>query len=229
MNQDYDADRFYLGTLCRNGHDFNETGCSLRYVRSPVCVTCAINNRKRRDDKLRVIRLASRPSYPDGMKKCPACETHIPLSSWRCQPCKTKYTKDHYAKHIDTRRAKARASARIYRETNWYMSLWRGCRSSSKKRGLTLTITSDFVQGLWEKQNGRCYWTGVPMIKSGEIRHPLRVSIDRIDSTIGYDEDNVVLTCMLINLGRSNSSVDITIAALDAIVVNYHEKLARAL
>jgi 5-methylcytosine-specific restriction endonuclease McrA len=40
MNNTYDQTKYYLGTLCRRGHNWGETGKSLRYIGCRGCVDC---------------------------------------------------------------------------------------------------------------------------------------------------------------------------------------------
>lgn len=72
-------------------------------------------------------------------------------------------------------------------------------------------ITVDFIKLLWDKQAGKCYWFNVDMILessgSNKKRNPLKVTIDRLDNSIGYTKDNVVLACYSANVGRANTSV----------------------
>lgn len=226
----FDGKSFRLGGLCMKKHEFGATGKSLRYIRgASSCVTCAIEYRRTRDAKKRAARLAAAPVYPEGMKKCPACDTLIAESLWRCSPCKRSYDEVYREKNRGKLQALACARAAKLRSENWALSLWRGARSSSKKRNLSFEISVDFVASLWEKQNGRCYWTGVPLLTDSPNNHPLRVSIDRVDSRFGYHDENIVLSTMLVNFGRRNLSPEDTIAALDAITQNYHEKLARSM
>lgn len=217
-----DSRKFHLGPICKNGHDFAGSGRSLRYNSSPNCVTCAKNYRKARDASIRQKKLANKPVYPDGMKKCPNCTTLIPVTSWRCQPCKTEYQRADRARNADRRRERSRELAREFREKQWHVSLWRGCRSSHKKRGLSFSITADDLRERWDNQDGRCYWTGVEMITSGDdLRHPLRVSIDRIDPMRGYEPGNIALACLFVNLGRGQSSPALTREVIEKIAAAY--------
>ena len=46
------SNKFRLGQLCSNGHDYNGQGQSLRYVSSANCVICSANYRKKyREEK----------------------------------------------------------------------------------------------------------------------------------------------------------------------------------
>lgn len=44
---DFDTEKFYLGSLCKRGHDWNGTGRSLRYKRK-VCLECSKLERRNR-------------------------------------------------------------------------------------------------------------------------------------------------------------------------------------
>lgn len=62
-------------------------------------------------------------------------------------------------------------------------------------------VTIDDLLAIWSKQDGRCAISGIPMtcIKGMGYQVPTNVSIDRIDSSIGYLRDNVELVCWAVN------------------------------
>jgi len=71
-----------------------------------------------------------------------------------------------------------------------------------------VSIDRDYLTSLWKAQSGLCFWTQVPMVTHSDfIRHPQLVSVDRIDSTKHYTPDNVVLSCMFANFGKSSTDV----------------------
>lgn len=82
---------------------------------------------------------------------------------------------------------------------------WRWSQTKSKhhnKKALkyTKSITAQYLIDLWSKQNGKCAVSGKQMAhKSGSL---YTVSVDRIDSNVGYIEGNVQLVCQAINLGK---------------------------
>jgi hypothetical protein len=116
-----------------------------------------------------------------------------------------------------------------FRIDNWHLSLWRGARSSSPKRKLSFSITPQQIREMWDRQGGRCYWSGVEMLLDIEPGHLLRVSLDRVDPSLGYEEGNVVLTCLFINIGRRNRSPSETLDALEMISAARTIKLAAAM
>lgn len=83
--------------------------------------------------------------------------------------------------------------------TGQFMS---NARTGAKRRGYTFALTVSFVHELWEKQNKRCYYS------AREIGFKDKTaSIDRLDSTLSYTTDNVVLVHKLVNkmkLGRTH-------------------------
>lgn len=82
-------------------------------------------------------------------------------------------------------------------------------RYRAKQRGLEYDLTKDFIISLNEKQGGKCIYTGVTLnwniVPCGKQRvcPPDRVSIDRIDSALGYTRDNVQLVTNTINCFKS--------------------------
>jgi hypothetical protein len=67
-------------------------------------------------------------------------------------------------------------------------------------------INGAFLEDLKNKQNGMCYWLNIPMdfTLNDKLRKP---SIDRLDNSIGYKKDNIVLTTVFANTGRRDASV----------------------
>lgn len=76
-------------------------------------------------------------------------------------------------------------------------------------------ITSGYLVSIWDKQNGKCYYSGRDLqynkikeeLPEDKRIHPERVSIDRIDSKKGYIEGNVVLCCWTANNIKQDLSI----------------------
>lgn len=215
--EQFDETRFRLGKICKKGHEYNSTGKSLRYLKTPVCVICAIEYRKQRDDELRQKRKSLLPNYPEGLQKCFTCDSLIEIGTWRCKPCKKEYSKNLRQKNLTRFRERALRNARKKRVSDWHVMLWRGSRSTSKTRNLEHHISPEDILSLWEHQQGLCFWSKIPMGIDVEPSHVSRVSLDRVDSKKGYVVSNIVLTCLFINLGRRNRSAEETLWFLNQI------------
>ena len=72
-----------------------------------------------------------------------------------------------------------------------------------------LTLTS-FLKNLYEKQNGKCAISGMPLelqIGTGKP-NPNKCSIDRIDSNRGYNHRNIWLVCWWVNQMKMDTTMD---------------------
>lgn len=79
-------------------------------------------------------------------------------------------------------------------------------RHRSKKRNRDVTITVEAICAMWEKQGGKCFYTGRGM--TCEIGKQETVSLDRVDSSRGYTPDNVVLCCTFFNSMKQDATPD---------------------
>jgi hypothetical protein len=77
---------------------------------------------------------------------------------------------------------------------------------SAKQRGVPFDLPIEDMYRMWEHQEGRCAYSGRSMTL--EAGSPLKASLDRIDSNLGYTPDNVVLCCLLVNLMKRNLTMD---------------------
>lgn len=87
--------------------------------------------------------------------------------------------------------------------------VYNNIQNTSYKRKYEFNITIDYLYELWDKQDGKCYYTLVEMINSAGNRIPNQVSVDRIDSSKGYVKDNIALCCQSINYAKSNYNEEI--------------------
>ena len=71
-----------------------------------------------------------------------------------------------------------------------------------------MNLTPEYLKEVWDKQNGICPYTQIKMKleKEGELNKPHSASVDRIDSSKGYEVGNVEFVCYFVNLGKSNFS-----------------------
>lgn len=62
-------------------------------------------------------------------------------------------------------------------------------------------ITTSELLKLHEVQAGKCHYTGLEY--SLNENGPLYMSVDRVDSSVGYTKDNVVLCCWFVNCAKN--------------------------
>ena len=79
-------------------------------------------------------------------------------------------------------------------------------RRRGKKRGVDIDV--EYLLALYEGQRGKCAISGLPMtIEARDLGYTNSssvISVDRIDSSIGYLKGNVQLVCCSVNTMKSN-------------------------
>ena len=89
------------------------------------------------------------------------------------------------------------------------------CKNSAKKRGQEFSLTRKILLDLWEKQEGRCFYSGIKM-STQPSRHD-SVSVERIDPDIGYTKFNTVLVCNAINRMKTDLLLQEFLSFCDAV------------
>jgi len=91
-------------------------------------------------------------------------------------------------------------------------------------------ISFQDLQDSWNKQNGKCYYSNIPMQYN---KNEWKVSLERLDPSCGYVKDNVVLCCLELNTRSqwSNSKLDemlnIIIQSIDKVNTDFQATLSR--
>ncbi len=100
-------------------------------------------------------------------------------------------------------------------------------RRRVKSHGRECTITLEHLKELWEKQDGRCVYTGWKLDNPQTSTywnchqlHPRTASLDRIDSSIGYLPGNIQFVSLIANYGKRNFKEQQLLKFCQA-VVNY--------
>lgn len=136
-------------------------------------------------------------------KVCPRCEQLIPAALFKKRP----YNVDGLATACSRCEYKGAKKSEAVRKTDrWWVYMYAAISRRAKDKGEESDITKEFLKELFEKQNGLCYWFGIPLVPTAENRHPQKPSLDRVDGSKGYTQDNVVLACHAANMGRNSST-----------------------
>jgi hypothetical protein len=76
-------------------------------------------------------------------------------------------------------------------------------QDAAKRSGKAWTITQDYAWDIINKQGWKCALSGVPFTPGGG-RSRTQASMDRIDSTRGYEPGNVQYVTLVVNLAKKN-------------------------
>ena len=82
----------------------------------------------------------------------------------------------------------------------------RNAKNSANKRKQEFSLEINDIVNFWNEQNKICAYSGLEMsLEAGKLT---TVSIERIDSKIGYTKDNTILVCQAINRMKSDFSYE---------------------
>lgn len=87
-------------------------------------------------------------------------------------------------------------------------------RSRSKSRGEVTDLTLEYLKEIWETQKGLCSYTNIKMemprsSQDEDIKKsPTKLSLDRIDPSIGYIQGNVEFVCYCVNVMKNDFTKD---------------------
>ncbi len=82
----------------------------------------------------------------------------------------------------------------------------------AQQKGWDFDLTLEWAEGILENNDYRCPMTGIPFMKLCEQRgamHPFAPSIDRIDTSQGYTQDNTRIVLTAINIMMSDWGEDV--------------------
>lgn len=121
-----------------------------------------------------------------------------------------EYQKNYYLNNRDKKLRQSKISKNKRKITAPLKLLLGSCRHTCKNRvkELEFEIDLEYLEELWGRQKGRCYYTGIEMKYIAHHKTPLQVSIDRMDSSLGYIKSNTVLCCQAINYCKNDYSIN---------------------
>lgn len=106
--------------------------------------------------------------------------------------------------------------------SNVAASLIKGIHSRCKISGRICTISRNDIIEIFDKQKGLCFYTGEGMSwQRGEGLKRNSVSVDRVDSSLGYIQGNIVLCLHAVNQMKSSATEE----ELERWIPQWHQKI----
>lgn len=87
-------------------------------------------------------------------------------------------------------------------------------KKRSKEKGIKYDVNAEYLNNIFNLQNGICPYTGIKMSLTSGIKDkviPTSASLDKIDPNEGYIKGNVEFVCYSINMAKNDFSKDIII------------------
>lgn len=148
----------------------------------------------------------------DGNLLCYSCKQYKPLDyfdknidKWfraekdsRCKECK----RNAYLRRKEKNRGSKDLNRLLYEK-------FHGLKDRARKKDIQCNIDLQYLHELWNTQKGLCALSGIPMtyyFDSGRV--PTNVSVDRINSNLGYIKGNLQLVCMAVNQMKSDLTIE---------------------
>jgi hypothetical protein len=174
----------------------------------------------------------SRPIYDEiiknGFQKCRFCNKEKSLDLFysngcfndglkkyrsKCKECILLKSKISHKNSYQDKINKKHSSAK-----NYISCLLNHC---SKRKNKEYNIDIQYLIDIYENQNGICNISGIKMTHEHGSKIT-NISIDRIDSSIGYIKGNVQLVCYIVNIMKNKFSVNELIYFSEKII-NYNK------
>lgn len=167
---------------CSCGFEFTTLGIYLTRTANPRCRQCAANSRRivhidDRLDQLTVIGFTDEGTHQRAICRCDCGGTV------NVRP--TSLVRNKTNNCGCAVRGKWKGMGRL--SLTYFNRTKRGAR----KRGLSFKVTMPYLWRLYENQNGLCALTRLPIPMPIHLYEPTEASLDRVDSSKGYTEENV--------------------------------------
>ena len=159
----------------------------------PYCKPCRSIERKKLSFE--------RPT--EGFRKCFCCKIEKDISEYHSDKSNSTGLQT-YCKDCQTQKTKKCTSTLNGFIKKIYKDMYHNAEKRAKE--LTIELTIEDIHDLYNKQNGLCAISGLKMshetyaFKDKEhIINRLNISIDRINSSLGYAKDNIQLVAAIVN------------------------------
>lgn len=126
--------------------------------------------------------------------------------------------KTKYASFNKEEKKEYMAKQKLWRDKNLGRYRLLTAKHRAKAKGLEFTISKEEMNDIWIKQDGKCYYSKIPMSRLENDIHVF--SIERLDSNKGYIKDNVVLCSSTVNYMKNDLPLDKFIELVKQIAKN---------
>ena len=123
----------------------------------------------------------------------------------RCKKCYSGMINQRYHDLDNADKVEYMEQQKRWRADNIFRVRYLAAKHRAKKKGIEFNLTIDDLEALYSNQSGKCFYSGLHMPLIEDRKYV--VSIDRIDSNVGYVLSNVVLVCTIINSMKNDLSV----------------------
>jgi hypothetical protein len=191
--EDKNEEEYYIHRNKERGKEYRGSYCK-------VCQTMNYNKCDRDEAITRLEKIKERNDLKTiDKQRCSICkEIKSNDNFFNCKDRLGKYRLRGFCKICDHN---YRQQNRMkLRQANRYNDLCAKIKTKCNRKNIAFNLTTDFLNDLFVKQNGRCALTGVPFPSADQTAlSPHTLSIDRIIPSYGYTVGNVRLVTYIVN------------------------------
>jgi hypothetical protein len=118
----------------------------------------------------------------------------------KCKKCKS----NQYKNRIDKKEYIKKQSEWTNKNIIKFRLL--AAKNRALRDGIEFCLNKEIIEEKLKLQNNKCFISKVPI--SFETKNPHSISIDRIDSNLGYTENNTIIVTKFINICKNDYSLD---------------------
>ena len=135
-----------------------------------------------------------------------------PYAKTYCKSCSSKRNTLRTNNKSPEEKEQLKLKQKVWLNNNFIKTRVLGAKTRAKKKGLEFDIDEDYIQQLLIEQNYKCKYSGEIMllycVDDKDTRLTLKtMSIDRIDSSLGYIKGNIALVTSIVNSMKNDLSV----------------------
>jgi hypothetical protein len=152
-------------------------------------------------------------------KLCIICgeNDEVMFYSSRKNKCKKCISDDYNNKSGDDKKEYINKQKK-WRDNNLIRYRVESAKHRSIRKGLVFEITDEIIQQKLNEQGGKCYISKQPLVMGENDWYG--ISLDRLDSNLGYTIDNTILVTKFVNSSKNNLSLDEYIKLLKEVCNN---------
>jgi len=213
MKVGYDTDQFIKDAITVHGNLYGYSLCKYSGHTKDIIAICSKHGQFKQN--------AYRHLKGKGCRQCGHLKR---IEKWRIQHVVSddEFIKEHYSKHgaqicadalnkpvqfihLRVRQLGIRKNQPKLIHQYVPARLWTNIINNAKLRDLEVSITPDDIYALYNAQDKKCALSGQPLILCTDAKIST-VSVDRIDSKLGYHMDNIQLVLKQYNQAKMDLS-----------------------
>lgn len=145
-------------------------------------------------------------------------ENFYPKRKNRCKKCILSTPNQQYNNMSDDDKKKYIEKNREWVEKNIIKVRVMGAKHRSIKKNIPFEITDEIIQHKLKEQDGKCFISKQPLVMGENDWYG--ISLDRLDSNLGYTIDNTILVTKFVNSSKNVLSLDEYIKLLKEVCNN---------